>query len=94
MRRDARVDGNHKEHFDLARQLGGVVIDTRSVGHGAPDGFVYVPRQRRWLAVENKTARGRLTAQQAPLHVQAPIEIWRVREDVYRAFGVRIGGVR
>jgi hypothetical protein len=89
MRRAARTDGNHRELLDLARRLGGFVIDCRSLGCGAPDAFVAIKGQR-WIAVEIKTPRGKLTAAQQTLHVQAPIVIWRAREDVYAAFGVLV----
>lgn len=91
MRTAARVDGNHRELLDLAKRLGGFVVDCRSLGHGNPDAFVFI--RTHWWAVEIKTARGRLTTQQKQLHAQAPILVWRTREDVLEAFevGLRTG---
>lgn len=86
MRRAARVDGNHAELLNLARRLGGFVIDCKSLGQGKPDAFVFI--RTHWQAVEIKTVRGRLTAAQHTLHAMAPVQIWRTREDVYRAFGM------
>jgi len=87
MRRAARVDANHAELVDLARRLGGVVVDTKSVGRGCPDMFVCI--HGLWRAVEMKTARGRLTTAQKTLHAMAPVLIWRSREDVLAAFGLQ-----
>ena len=87
MRRAARVDANHAELLDVARTLGGFVVDTKSLGQGAPDAFVFI--HRLWRAVEIKTARGRLTTAQKTLHAMAPVLIWRSRADVLRAFGVQ-----
>lgn len=84
MRRDARVDTNHRALLDLARTLGGVVVDTKSLGQGAPDAFVLI--RSLWHAVEIKTARGRPTPAQAELHVRAPVLIWRTPDDVLAAF--------
>ena len=87
MRRAARVDANHAELLDLVRTLGGFVVDTRSLGHGAPDAFLTI--HGLWRAVEIKTTRGRLTTAQKTLHAMAPVLIWRARADVLRAFGVQ-----
>ena len=86
MRRAARTDGNHRELLDLARRLGGFIVDCRSLGQGNPDAFVFV--RTHWRAGEIKTMRGTLTRQQKALHAQAPITIWRTRADVLAAFGV------
>lgn len=85
MRRAARVDSNHRELLDLARTLGGYVIDCRSLGQGNPDAFVFI--RTHWRAVEIKTEHGTLTPQQAQLHRTVPIHIWRTDEDVLDAFG-------
>ena len=87
MRRDARTDGNHRELLDLARRLGGFVIDTSQLGEGKPDAFVWC--RVKWLAVEIKSARGHLTTAQRTLHAMVPIAIWRTREDVLQAFWVQ-----
>lgn len=90
--------------MDLARQLGGFVIDCKSLGQGAPDAFICAPYswitdqqsgrqiicQRRWIAVEIKSARGKLTPQQKTLHAQAPVLIWRCEADVLAHFGVSV----
>lgn len=87
MRRDARVDGNHRDLLDLARALGGVVVDCRSVGQGCPDAYVFI--RTHWRAIEIKNgAQASLTPAQEALHAQAPITIWRTREDVLQAFGI------
>jgi hypothetical protein len=87
MRRAARTDTNHRELLDLARQLGGYVVDTKSVGKGCPDAFVFIRTQ--WRAVEIKREKGTLTTAQQTLHAMAPILIWRSRSDVCDAFGAQ-----
>lgn len=86
MRRAARTDGNHRELLDLARRLGGFVIDSSPLGKGAPDAFVFIRTQ--WRAVEIKVLRGTLTTAQRTLHAMAPVLIWRTQNDVLDAFGV------
>lgn len=85
MRRAARVDANHRELLDLARTLGGVVVDTKSLGDGNPDAFVLI--HGLWRAVEIKTAHGKLTTAQQTFHTQAPVLIWRTQDDILKAFG-------
>lgn len=89
MRRAARTDGNHRDLFDLARDLSAVVIETHQLGDGKPDGFVYVHNQG-WRAVEIKHGKGKLTPDQQKLHARAPVEIWRTRADVYATLGIRL----
>lgn len=87
MRRAAKVDGNHRELLDLARRLGGYVIDTKSVGRGCPDAFCFI--RTHWRAVEIKQGKGKLTTAQQTLHAMVPITIWRTEADVFAAFGVQ-----
>ena len=88
MRTAARVDSNHRKLLDLASQLGGFVIETHRLGHGAPDAMVW-SIDKHWQAVEIKTARGKLTPDQKNLHRQAPVLIWRTEADVCAHFGVQ-----
>ncbi len=88
MRRAARTDSNHRPLFDLAKSLGGGVIETHQLGDGKPDGFVYAPRRRQWFAVEIKTEEGGLTPDQVRVHALVPVEIWRRDEDVLKTLGI------
>lgn len=102
MRRAAKVDGNHKQLLDLARQLGCFVLDTSSLGQGAPDAFVWrqrpcpdvwPPRTYGWFAVEIKGYRGKLTKAQKDVHARVQVEIWRTEDDVLMFCGVApLGG--
>jgi len=85
MRRAAKVDGNHRELLDLARRLGGFVVDCKSLGQGSPDAFVFI--RTHWRAVEIKQGDGKLTRPQQTLHAMCPITIWRTAADVLQAFG-------
>lgn len=88
MRRASRVDGNHRELFDAARQLGAFVIETHMVGKGCPDGFVWAKRTG-WLAVEVKVAKGKLEPSQVDLHACCDVTIWRCYDDVLNSLAFR-----
>lgn len=96
MRRTSRhKDANHDAIVKLARQLGGFVIETHTVGNGAPDFFVFIRGVRPylpsgWMAVEVKSGKGKLRAKQEAKGSQVPIAVWRSESDVYAAFGVAI----
>jgi hypothetical protein len=87
VRQAARTDANHRELFDLAIALGGVVVDTHQVGGGCPDGFVW-SRTTGWFPVEIKSEKGKLRASQMHLHQSVPVVVWRKRADVFASFGV------
>lgn len=88
MRLHPRVDANHRELLDLARRLGGVVIDLACVGGGCPDAAVFCQR-KGWALVEIKRVKGKLTPEQERTHRLAPIAIWREQADVLKHFEVR-----
>lgn len=62
MRTKARVDNNHKEIADTARQMGWSVISLAQLGKGVPDLLLGSPGIN--LLVEIKTRDGKLTEDQ------------------------------
>jgi len=81
-----RRDANHKEIVDYARIHGYEVIETHSVGNGAPDAIMFEtsPPWRVWL-LEIKTLKGKLTPAEILFHKTwraKPINIVRTTEDL------------
>lgn len=64
-----RRDKNHKEICDYLRLNGYEVIETHSVGNGAPDAIVFetCPPWRAW-PIEIKSRKGKLTPAETFFH--------------------------
>lgn len=59
--RRAKPDANQKEIVQALRAAGRIVTDTRRLGDGFPDLFVYSPQTGRIDVLEVKMPGGRLT---------------------------------
>lgn len=85
-----KTDANHREIAEAFRRCGAWVFDLHGVGRGCPD--LLVASRGRWLLVEVKGAKGRLTPQQVRFIGEAGLRgarVYVVRsvEDVARVVG-------
>jgi hypothetical protein len=83
--RRKRRDGNHAEILAVFAQCGWKCVDTSQLGGSVPDAFC-AKRGRGVVAVEIKTATGKLTTGQSAWHADWPGETVIVRDcdDVLR----------
>lgn len=83
----ARTDANQAALMAVARQLGGLVVDTHTVGGACGDFYIWW--RGVWLAVECKQASGRLTEQQREVQALWPgaVKVVRSVEELVKLMG-------
>ena len=88
MRRNARVDTNHKQIVEGLRDVGASVVSLAAIGRGVPDLLVGY-RGVNYL-LEVKTAKGKLTADQIEFTAMYNGRVFVVRDigEAYVAIGV------
>lgn len=88
MRRNARVDTNHKAIVDGLRDVGASVVSLAAIGRGVPDLLVGY-RGVNYL-LEVKTTKGKLTADQSEFMETFNGRAYIVRDinEAYIAIGV------
>lgn len=88
MRRNARVDTNHKAIVDGLRDVGASVVSLATIGRGVPDLLVGY-RGVNYL-LEVKTTKGKLTADQSEFMATFNGRVYIVRDigEAYVSIGV------
>jgi len=89
MRRNARVDSNHREIADALRAVGASVVSLAAIGRGVPDLLVGF-RGVNYL-LEIKTTKGKLTPDQTEFTAlyRGVVVVVRSVSEAYAAIGVK-----
>lgn len=89
MRRNARVDTNHKEIADALRAVGASVVSLAAIGRGVPDLLIGF-RGGNYL-LEIKTAKGKLTPDQTEFTAlyRGSVVVVRSVAEAYAAIGIK-----
>lgn len=88
MRKRPRTDFNQAAIVAALRAIGCEVFITSAVGGGVPDLFVYGLREG-YRAIEVKTDKGKLTADQVSVFGRAPVCVVRSVAEALALFWVR-----
>lgn len=88
--RFARTDANHAAIVLALRQAGCDVVSLAALGHGIPDVLTSDVGHRRWVLMEIKTPRGRLTSAEREFHarIRGPLVVVRSVADALAEVGV------
>ena len=89
MRRNARVDSNHREIADALRAVGASVVSLAAIGRGVPDLLVGF-RGVNYL-LEIKTTKGKLTPDQTEFTAlyRGVVVVVRSVSEAYAAIGIK-----
>ena len=89
MRRNARVDSNHREIADALRAVGTSVVSLAAIGRGVPDLLVGF-RGVNYL-LEIKTTKGKLTPDQTEFTAlyRGVVVVVRSVSEAYAAIGIK-----